>query len=190
MRLVYTGRFYRGLRTPSALLAALASLNDRESLENTLEAVFVGPQVEQFRDEARRLHLDRVVRFEPRRDRAAAAAAAADADVLLVIDASANGRSVFLPSKLVDYLAFRKPILGLTPPSGASARLLARLECLIAPPDRPDAIASAVASLIGRWRADRLGVSPGFDSVAAEFDIRATTAHLDDILSRTFGSRA
>jgi hypothetical protein len=186
MRLVYTGRFYRGVRTPSAFLQALAVLNRREPLTGTLEAVFVGPYVEEFSHESKRLGLDAVVRFEGRRTKSDAAQQAADADVLLVIDAPSNGRSVFLPSKLVDYLAFRKTILGLTPAGGAAARLLARLECPVVAPDNPDAIGAAVVSLIDRWRSGHLQVSPSFESTAAEFDIRHTTAQLDDVLSRTF----
>jgi glycosyltransferase involved in cell wall biosynthesis len=186
MRVVYTGRFYTGARTPLAFLDALAAIHRRESLAGTLEVVFVGPHVEEFRRDANRLGLDGVVRFEGRQRKADAARVAADADVLLVIDSPTNGQSVFLPSKLVDYLAFRKPILGLTPLAGASARLLARLDCPIAAPDDPGAIGAAIASLIDRWRAGRLQVSSSFEATAAEFDIRTTTAHLDNVLSRTF----
>ena len=44
---------------------------------------------------------------------------------LLVIDAPAK-RSVFLPSKLVDYLGAMRPIFGVTPP-GASSDLIGEL---------------------------------------------------------------
>ena len=46
--------------------------------------------------------------------------------MLLVIDAPAD-ESLFLPSKLIDYLPARKPILGLTPARGASADLIRAL---------------------------------------------------------------
>jgi len=186
MRMVYTGRFYVGVRTPSALFRALAALNAREPLAEVLDVAFIGPHVESFRAEARALGLDAFVRFEGRRPRLDAARAAADADVLLVIDAPSAGPSVFLPSKLVDYLAFRKPLLGLTPRNGASARLLGRLECPVAPPDDETAIAAAVDALIDRWRAGTLHVPAAFDLVAAEFDIRRTVAQFDDVLTRAF----
>ena len=170
MRLVYTGRFYAGVRTPLPLLRALAELNDREPLAGARSLVRRAAcrGVRARRRGARR----RVARAVPRpRAAGRGRAAAADADVLLVIDAPSDGPSVFLPSKLIDYLPFRKPILGLTPEPGASARLLRRLGCPVAPPDDVDAIASALAGLVRRWREGTLAVGESFDGVAAEFDI-------------------
>ena len=185
MRVVYTGRFYRGLRTPSAFLHALASLHRRQSLTGTLELAVMGPFVEAYRHEVASLGLDSIVRLEPRRPRDQAARMAADADVLLMIDGPSAGPSVFLPSKLIDYLAFRKPILGLTPAPGAAANLLARLGFQVAPPDDETAIAANLQVLLERWRAGTLDLPAAFDEVAAEFDIRRTTAQLDAILDRT-----
>src|SRR5262249_24088216 len=129
MRIVYTGRFYHGVRTPLGLFRALADLNMREPLAGVVDVLLMGPHIDEFRADARRLGLAEIVRVEGRHPRADANRAAAQADVLLVVDAASEGDSVFLPSKLVEYLAFRKPVLGLTPPAGASARLLARLGC-------------------------------------------------------------
>ncbi len=189
MRMVYTGRFYRGVRTPSALFRALGHLNRRETLEGVLELVCVGPHVVEYGGEVASLGLDGLVRLEGRRPKRDADAAAAGADVLLIVDAPSDGPSAFLPSKLVDYLAFRKPMLGLTPPHGAAARLLARLESPAVAPDDEGAIAAAIAALVERWRAGTLRVSPSFDAVAADFDIRRTTAQFDEVLARAF-SRA
>jgi glycosyltransferase involved in cell wall biosynthesis len=189
MRIVYTGRFYRDRRTPTALFRALALLQERASLTGRLELVLMGPAVEAFQRDAAALGLEGLVRFEPRGSKQAASRAAAEADVLLVIDAPSAGPSLFLPSKLVDYLAFRKTILGLTPRQGAPARLLERLECPIAAPDDPHAIAAALSELLARRQSGRLRVSDTFDAVASEFDIRRTTAQLDDVLVRAF-SRA
>jgi hypothetical protein len=130
--------------------------------------------------------LDGIVRFLDRVSPADAAAIAADADVLLVIDAPSDGPSVFLPSKLIDYLPFRKPILGVTPPIGASASLLRRLGCCVASPADAGEIADALATLIGDWRDGRLAVSPQFDRVAADYDIRRTTTQLNTALVRAF----
>lgn len=186
MRIVYTGRFYRGVRTPAAFLAALARVRRGESIDGVLEVIFVGPFVEEFRSAAAALGLSSFVRFEPRVSAAAAARRAADADALLVIDAPSRGPSVFLPSKLVDYLPLRKPILGLTPRVGASADLLHRLGCPVAAPDDEEAIAAALRQLIAAWRAGTLTIGPAYDAVAAEYDIRRTVAQLDAVLTRTF----
>ncbi|MCU1385397.1 MAG: hypothetical protein JWL71_4094 [Acidobacteria bacterium] len=186
LRIVHTGRFYSGRRTPVSFLKAIAALNARANLANILEVTLVGPHVAEFKRESDAIGLDGIVRFRERVPPAQAQEIAADADVLLVIDAPSDGPSVFLPSKLVDYLSLGKPILGITPAIGASASLLRRLGCRIAPPDRVDSIAAAVADVIAEWREGRLAVSPAFADVAAEFDIRVTTRQLEAALTRAF----
>jgi glycosyltransferase involved in cell wall biosynthesis len=186
LRLVHTGRFYSGIRTPDALLKGIAALNARTALSGTLELTFVGPHTDEFRRESAALGLDAIVRFRDRVPPAEASAIAGDADVLLVIDAPSDGPSMFLPSKLIDYLPLRKPILGITPPVGASASLLRRLGCRVVSPTDVDAIAEAVSALVGDWRGGRLVVSPQFDRVAADYDIRRTTAQLSGALGRAF----
>jgi glycosyltransferase involved in cell wall biosynthesis len=186
LRLVHTGRFYRGVRTPIALLRAVADLHRRGAFRGALDVLFVGPHVQEYEHDAAALGLRSSVRFRGRVSPAEAAQIAADADVLLVIDAPSDGPSVFLPSKLIDYLAVRKPILGLTPRSGASAGLLRRLGCAVAAPDDVPGIVSALEDLVRRWRAGALGVSDSFDRVAAEFDITRTARLLHDVLLGAF----
>lgn len=185
LRILYTGRFYRGVRTPIALLDAVARLNAREPLAGIAELTFVGPHVEPFGPEGTKRGLDSIVRFLGRTPPREAARMAADADVLLVIDAPLQA-SPFLPSKLVDYLPFRKPILGLTPSNGASASLLRRLQCPAVPPDDVEGIASALSELIRRWRSHTLEPPASSGQVAAEYDIRCTASQLNDVLRRAF----
>lgn len=184
LRLVYTGRFYSGVRTPTSLLRALAAVTRDPAYAGAVEVRFVGPHVEEFRAEAAALGVGDLATFTDRVPAAEAAAEAASADVLLVIDAPSDAASLFLPSKLVDYLPFRKPMLGLTPLRGASASLLARLGCAIAPPDDVEAIADALRRLVDGQRAGALTVGPEFDRVAAEYDIRCTARQLHDVLIR------
>jgi glycosyltransferase involved in cell wall biosynthesis len=184
LRIVYTGRFYRGLRTPEGLLRALARLGRTTPLDGRIQVSLIGPFVTDYRRQAAALGVESLVRFEGRRSQADAHQAAADADVLLVVDAPSDGPNVFLPSKLVDYLPFAKPILGLTPTEGATADLLRRLECPIAPPDDEAAIASALDGLLRRHEAAALQVSPVFARVAEEFDIDRTTLALDRAIQR------
>jgi len=186
MRIVHTGRFYAGVRTPLALLQALARLRSSQSFKGALELSFVGPHTEEYASEARALGVSDLVSFVGRVSTAEAATRAADADVLLVIDAPSRGPSPFLPSKLIDYLPLRKPILGVTPETGATAQLLRRLGGVVAPPDDIAAIEQALVDLVGRWRSGTLGVGPAFDSVAAEFEISRTTARLHDVLIHAF----
>jgi glycosyltransferase involved in cell wall biosynthesis len=186
LRLVHTGRFYSGVRTPLALFRALHELNRRRPLATELELQLIGPYVNEFEPAAAALGISGVVRFQDRVAPAEAARAADAADALLVIDAPSAGPSLFLPSKLIDYLPFRKPILGLTPEPGASASLLRRLECPIAPPDDVRAIAAALEHLIDCWKNRTLAIGAAFETVSAEYDIRRTAALLADVLARAF----
>ena len=189
MRIVYTGRFYNGIRTPVGLLRAIARLDAAASLGGIVEFAFVGPFVEEFKADAESLGVGSLVRFEPRVAPDEALRRAGDADVLLVIDAPSDGPSVFLPSKLVDYLPLRKPILGLTPPLGATADLLKRLGCPIAAPDDVESIAAVLNQLIRSWRARELCVGAQFDAVAADYAIDRTVARLETVLASAFERR-
>ena len=188
MRVVYTGRFYDGLRTPSALLRAVARLNTEEPLAGALELTFVGPFVSGFAREAKSLGIERLAHFRDKVPAGEAQSMAADADVLLVIDAPTDGPSPFLPSKLVDYLPLRKPILGITPLEGASAALLRRLGGSVAAPDDDAGIRIALRDLLRRWREGALGVGPEFDRAASEYNITRTAAAFSDVLARAFGA--
>ena len=194
LRIVHTGRFYAGVRTPLPMLRALAALNARalssgEMLADAIDVTFVGPHTTAFQRDAAALGVGSFVHFRDRVPPADAAAIAASADVLLVIDApsgTGDAPSVFLPSKLVDYLPLRKPIFGITPDHGASARVLRRLGCPTVPPGDEAAIAAALDALVGRWRAGMLAVGAAFDHAVTEFDIRRTARLLDDVLISAF----
>ena len=70
----------------------------------------------------------------------------ANSDGLLVIDAPAD-LSVFLPSKLIDYVGAGRPILGITP-RGTAADLIRRLGGWVADPADVPAIAAALRTFI------------------------------------------
>jgi len=183
LHIVHTGRFYEGLRTPEPLLRALATLASRRPIAGTLRMTFVGTMIPAHQRLAAELGLRDVVEFIERVSFGESARRAAMADVLLVIDAPAAD-SLFLPSKLIDYLPYGKPILGLTPARGASADLLRSLGYPIVEPDDEAAIASAIESLVDRKREGRLAASPSHEAVARQYDIRATTRAFADLLAQ------
>lgn len=183
LHMVYTGRFYEGLRTPESLLRAIGSLASRRRLADELLVTFVGTPVKSQQRLASQLGLDGVVRFTGRVPFAESARYAWSADVLLVIDAPAD-ESLFLPSKLVDYLPLGKPILGITPENGASADLIRSLGYPVVAPDDEAAIAQAVDDLIAARAGGRLAASASHSAVAARYDIRQTTSEFAGILDR------
>jgi glycosyltransferase involved in cell wall biosynthesis len=183
MRLVHAGRFYDGIRTPEPMLRALATLAQRRPLARELQVTLVGPIVPAHQRLSEKLGLTGIVEFTGRVPSAQSAVQTAAADVLLVIDAPADD-SLFLPSKLIDYLPLRRPILGLTPLRGASADLIRRLGYPVVAPDDDASIARQIEALLDLKQTGRLGPSPLHDTVTAEYDIRRTTGVFADILAR------
>ena len=177
LRVVYSGSFY-GPRTPLAFLQALA----QPEVRGQAEAVFVGAVPARSREDVRRLGIEDAVVFAGPQPFMETMKLLGEADVLLVIDAPGTGGGLFLPSKLVDYLMFDKPILGMTPADGASADLLRRLGCPVTPPDDPAAAARALAELIRLHRDGTLGVSQAFRTAAAAYDARVTAQAFARIL--------
>jgi hypothetical protein len=109
-----------------------------------------------------------------------------NSDLLLVIDGP-DALSVFLPSKLIDYLGARVSIFGIVPP-GASARLLTRLGAPIADPKNPEQVASALRLALGQAAARRAAPNwqPWGDStVINEFDIENVSAAFYQIVHHT-----
>jgi glycosyltransferase involved in cell wall biosynthesis len=164
-------------------LRALAALSKRIPLASRLRVVFVGTPIPSHRRLTTSLMLDGVVEFTGRLSFAESAGWAAAADVLLVIDAPAE-ESLFLPSKLVDYIRAFKPILALTPPRGASADVVRDLGYPAIPPENEAEIAHAVEILLQAHAEGRLSASATHDAVAQRFDIRHTASAFAEILAR------
>jgi glycosyltransferase involved in cell wall biosynthesis len=183
LQLVYTGRFYAGLRTAEAFLRALSMLASRRPLARELHVSFVGTPLEEHHRIAKELRLGDIVEFVGRVPFAESSARAQLADVLLVVDAPAT-ENLFLPSKLVEYLPADKPILALTPSKGATADLVRALGYPLVAPDDEAGIASAVESLIADKQQGRLTVSPDHSRVAQRYDIRTVAQTFADILEQ------
>jgi len=99
------------------------------------------------------------------------------ADLLLIVDAPAK-QSVFLPSKLVDYLGARRPILSLTP-EGAARRVTLEAGFWAASPDDPTACADALTAAL---RSVKTGSVLPRD-MAATYSAEATGRRLAAVLA-------
>ncbi len=182
LRLVYTGALYKE-RSIKSLLEALVILERTSSGHGEIELVVAGPSDDIFPQMVSQMGLNGIVTFLGRLPYIASLRVASEADVLLVIEAPNADPNPFLPSKVVDYLMFRKPILALTPLQGATADLMRELECPVVAPDDANAIADMIGSLIQSWRAGRLRVSPRYEEVTVRYDVRRTEEAFEAALS-------
>ena len=174
----YIGACY-GARSPAPLFAALRLLvEEQPDLLDGVLFEFVGHMSPQFRELPDLKALpDGLVRISGPVDYLTSLQLARQASALLVIDApSQDGRpSVFLPSKLVEYIGARRPVWGITP-SGTSADLIAEWSPGLrasAAPDDVRGIAAVLRDGLVALADERPGYTPGAtygpDDVAQRF---------------------
>ena len=179
----HIGHFYgaRGLRP---LLEAVQKLRaDSPAMLADVSFELVGRIREPEVADVRGMGLEDLVRLRPGVSYRESLREMRDADVLLLVEAPA-ATSMFLPSKLVDYLGSGTPILALTPRGGPAARLLAATGDAVVQPDDVGGIAAALARIIERQHAGRNGARPGRAEVVARLESRSTTKALADVFSR------
>jgi glycosyltransferase involved in cell wall biosynthesis len=177
----YLGNLFAG-RGPQPLFDALAILQDRSPKHlHRVRFEFVG---ETMAGMDRHPLMSRLppgcVSFLPKVTYLESLALMKSADLLLNIDASAD-ISVFLPSKLVDYVGAARPIFGITPP-GTSATLVRELGGWVADPKRPPEIADQLMlalSDIEQWRSQRWGDA----AVQATYEVKSVVASFEEMIA-------
>lgn len=149
-RILHTGHFY-GPRTPMPLLQAVDRVNREVDLSESLEMFFFGTMDRKYHEFIRGKGLDRIVKTGATIPYLDSLALMKEADYLLLIDAplSATGESVFLPSKLIDYVGSHRPVIGITPAKGASARVLGETGNVTCSIDDPDGIYTMLTRIAG-----------------------------------------
>jgi glycosyltransferase involved in cell wall biosynthesis len=174
----YLGNFY-GHRTPVPLFRALKLLLTQDpQILHDVEFELIGQMPARMRMHPSLQSLpEGLVRLRNSVPYSESLNLMSKSDLLLVIDGP-DKLSVFLPSKLIDYLGARVPIIGIVPP-GSSAKLLARLGAPTADPSDLQQVASAlrIALVQARKRRETPNWRPwGDPAVAAEFDIANVSA--------------
>ena len=185
----HLGSFF-GMRTPEPLISALGRL--RRENPHLLDGVvfeFIGECDQPARD-LLSVHIlkgvVRVVSLVPYRD---SLRLMVDSDVLVLIDARDIDPNVFLPSKLIDYLGAKRPILGITPIRGPSADLIRKANGLIADPIHIEDVAEAVKVLIGEYRSGSLfprRVPP--EELVSKYEVSRVAADCRVIVEQLHGS--
>ena len=150
----YLGNLFAG-RGPEPLFQALAILRWRApNLVARLRVELIGEIPREMYESAALLELPaETVRFLPRVPYSESLALMRNADLLLNIDAPGS-LSVFLPSKLVDYIGAGRPILGITPP-GTACTLIKEIGGWVADPANPAAIADVLEKALENIERDR-----------------------------------
>lgn len=162
IQMLHTGHFY-GPRSPMPLLRALERLSRGGSLTNRLSVNFYGAFPDHARAEAERRGLGQVCHIHGSIPYLESLGRMMMSDVLLTIDAplTSTAESVFLPSKLIDYLGAKKPVLALTPKRGASSRVVSEAGGVVCDIQDEEQIEETLRTLV----AGKTWPSPTFEAV-------------------------
>jgi glycosyltransferase involved in cell wall biosynthesis len=181
----YLGELYLG-RTPKPLFQALEILSAEPELLNKFCFEIVGDVHELDLEQMglSRLPAGLVV-FRPRVGYRESLSLMSSASGLMVIDAPVpkNAKSVFLPSKLIEYVGAGRPIIGLTPP-GTAADLIQRLGGWVADPREAEELAKVMRqflSFLWEHKDDPLA-EWGKSEVRKEFDAKAVARKFQEVL--------
>ncbi len=177
--IIHTGNLYEK-REPYALLRALATLR-KELSAAELQVEFIGYATQEMQDKVKQLDLEDIVSLAPNAPFLGSLAIAQSADLLLVIDAPAE-HSVFLPSKILDYLSLRRPILALTPQAGASARVLGGLGFPTVDPTDEAGILAKLRESLARWQKGESATPVPPSEMLQAFDIRKVAAGFEEVV--------
>ena len=182
----YLGNFY-GHRSPVPLFRALRTiLLDEPALLARVRVELVGQMPRRMREHGTLCALpEGLVRLIDTVPYSRSLQLMSDADLLLVIDGP-DDLSVFLPSKLVEYLGAGPPIFGIVP-RGTSARLLARVGAPVADPRQPSEVARGLREalrLVHARRSEPGRHAWGDPAVRAEFHIDRVRRDLTDMIEQ------
>jgi glycosyltransferase involved in cell wall biosynthesis len=180
LHIMHAGSIYQGKRFPDGLMTALADLR-RRLPDVRLKVSFIGDGTGVDHEALARLGIAGMLFFSTPQYYLPSLEQMRGADVLLVIDAD-FADSPFLPSKVVDYLMFDKPIFGLSPVNSATSRVLNGIGYATVPPNDSRGIADHLERMSGAWRGGVLACTDAHRQARAAYDIAATGRHYDALL--------
>ena len=161
LRFAHLGSF-GGSRNPDVLLAAVRQLlEERPVLAGTVRLDFYGHCDANSARRLREFPVPGVVTFHGRVPRREALATMRDSDVLVLIQNVDDFSAETIPSKVYEYLAAGRPILGLVHRNAELAGMLKGLGHTVAEAADAGSVRGAVSEIHRRWEAGTLGTRAG-----------------------------
>ena len=161
LRLAHLGSF-GGSRNPAVLLeAARLLLDERPELAGTVRFDFYGNCDANSKRLLREFPGEGIVTFHGRVSRSDSLAAMRDADVLVLIQNVADYSAETIPSKVYEYLAAGRPVLGLVHRNAELAGMLTGLGHTVAEAADAGSVRDAVSEIHRRWEAGTLETPAG-----------------------------
>ena len=161
--ITYTGNFY-GPRSPEPFFKALKLLDKEEDISTKIKVKLIG-LIGKFKDLIFRYELGNIVQIIDSLPRKKAIEHLFLSDILLLVDAPSDKESVFLPSKLLDYINIKKPILAIVP-EGPSADVvrLTKTGVTVSPEDI-NGIKNAIKNYYELYKNSKLEIKPDWSEI-------------------------
>lgn len=181
MRAIHAGSFTPGYREPDMLFKGIAILNERLPLKGLFHLTCVGADTTRYQHMVDELKIGDMVSmlstipFKQCQDMVAAS------DLLLVLD-TPNSGGIYLPTKLIEYLPYHKPVLGLAEPGSAVHAVVEHCALNFADQNNPQAIADVLEGLVKQWQAGTWGVSDLTRERALDYRIDNINGKLHELL--------
>jgi len=180
--LTYAGNFYYGIRTPMGLFQAVHNiLSKQPEIQDFINIQIVGALHRDYQDTILKLGIEKVVSAVGAVPYLKSLEYIQNADVLLLIDAPSKTPSIFLPSKLVEYIGFKKPILGITPVEGTSASLIKCLRGMVVAPEDISGIEKIILTFYQKFRDGSLAVHSYSDNDIKPYNVMNTSRILSEL---------
>ncbi len=183
MEAIHAGSFIPGLREPHDLFRGLSLLNQRLPLKGLLHITFVGVDTTRYQSFADELGLHEIVSLLDSVPYQKCQDMVASSDLLLVLDSPHSG-GIYLPTKLIEYLPFEKPVLGLAEKDSAVHQVLKHCDLTFADQNDPAAIAEVFEQLLKQWQAGTWGVSDLNRERVLDYRIDRVNEKLHDLLTQ------
>lgn len=161
--ITHAGNFY-GPRSPEPFFKALKLLSNEMDVNKKIKVKLIG-QNKGIKNLVSKYKLNNIVQLIdiiPRKD---VFEHLVNSDVLLLIDAPSEQESVFLPSKLIEYINMKKPILAVVP-AGASADVVKRTKTgAVVALDNIGEIKNAIKNYYELYKNSKLEIKPNWEEI-------------------------
>jgi hypothetical protein len=186
LTLIHAGAFYPGIRGPETLIKALGAMHAASPLDGRLVVECVGDDSVCYQQQADAAGLSRVLRFMPPVPFEECQQRIAASHLTLIIDTPGYG-GVFLPTKLFEAFAARRPLVGLAEPGSAVAEILDQAGLPWADVRTPAQIAEVFTRLLDDWEKRGEVLGAGNRDVVERFEINKVNEPLAALLHEMAG---
>jgi len=178
--ITYTGNFM-GTRSPEPLFKALKILTDEKDINGKIIVKLIG-YIGDFKNLISKYELSDIVQIIDTIPRSEVFTHLYNTDVLLLIDAPSNGPSVFLPSKLPEYIRIGKPILAITPEIGESADVVRATKTgLVVSPEDIEGIKESIKKYYEQYMSSSLEIQLDWNEIS-KYSAEKCAEQLNNIL--------